>query len=282
LNKYFKLKKKNTLLLEDIIYMFDCFEGESENKMIQIIYKKVLILELKNLLQIQRKETSQISSIRDKLSKCATETEKYQIDELIKNTIIGNRIIFLKDSMTSIIPYLTLVLSVLKHTELPTKTTINVTKRVNNIFSKTLGNISNYISGERVNNSINTFEEQQDVEKTTKVTISLINKTKQMILNTTYVRTIINILTDPLGSINSENFTKIEQLAHLLHYIVFCIILITASGHENFLNDVFENVRKGYGLDNILKIGGKSQKKKKTSRTQKKNTFHTFVKEIIS
>lgn len=264
--------------------MSKCFEGISENNMIEILYKKILIIELKNLLLFAREETNQITSIKNKILNCVTDpAEIDEINELIKNTIITNRITFLKGRLSDIIPYFTLTLSLLKYTELPADKITTVTQTVNNTIYKTLGNMSNYINGTNSKQQLNQQEQlhKEYIDKRTKTieksTVSLIQKTREIVLNTTYVKKIVNILTDPLGRLNSENFKKIEELAYLLHYIAFCIILITAANHENFLNDIFDHVTRGFGLTEILKFGGKPQKKKKKLA----KNFDLYVKKII-
>ena len=143
--------------------------------------------------------------------------------------------------------------------------------------------MSNYINGTNSKHQLNQQEQlhKEYIDKRTKTieksTVSLIQKTREIVLNTTYVKKIVNILTDPLGRLNSENFKKIEELAYLLHYIAFCIILITAANHENFLNDIFDHVTRGFGLTEILKFGGKPQKKKKKLA----KNFDLYVKKII-
>ena len=118
--------------------MSKCFEGISENNMIEILYKKILIIELKNLLLFAREETNQITSIKNKILNCVTDpAEIDEINELIKNTIITNRITFLKGRLSDIIPYFTLTLSLLKYTELPADKITTVTQTVNNTIYKT-------------------------------------------------------------------------------------------------------------------------------------------------
>ena len=256
----------------------------SEENISNIIYKKVLKLELINML----KETinvndPEINAIIEKINNCSTNEEnKNEIKELIKTNVANNRISFLINTLSCMIPYCTVMLGLFNYEKINVQKIESATRNVNNIFSQTVNKVSSYITSNNNNNILiqNTNDNMVDLS------INVLENSGSALLDITSStldseNKILKRLQNSIANVSIETFTKLRQLSNIMAILSLSMVLFNLYNNESFSVNFFEKFTENYHITPFI-TGGTIKNKKEKKKKNIVKYFHNYITILTS
>ena len=254
----------------------------SEENISNIIYKKVLKLELINMLKESiNVNDPEINAIIKKINNCSTNEEnKNEIKELIKTNVANNRISFLINTLSCMIPYCTVMLGLFNYEKINVEKIESATRNVNNIFSNTVKKVSSYITSNNSNKTLNLEPNDNMVD----LSINVLENSGNALLDITSStldseNKILYRLQNSIANVSNETFTKLRQLSNIMAILSLSMVLFNLYSNESFSVNFFEKFTENYHITPFITGGTIKNKKEKKDIVK---YFHNYITILTS
>ena len=207
--------------------------------------KLELINMLKESIDVNDPE---INAITEKINNCSTNQEnKNEIKELITTNIANNRISFLINTLSCMIPYCTVMLGLFNYENINVKKIESTIRNVNNIFSNTVRKISSYITS---NNNISIQNTNDNIAD---LSINVLENSGNALLDITSStldseNKILKRLQNSIANVSNETFTKLRQLSNIMAILSLSMVLFNIYSNESFSGIFFEKFTENYQI----------------------------------